>query len=179
MKIVNKKTPSIDGKGIMKGRPYFTDDLAEPNSLVVKVLRSPHAFARITKIDVTKAKELEGVELVLTHHDVPRRAFTRAGQGYPEPSPRDKFILDEYVRYVGDEVACVAAVNETIANKALKLIEVQYEILEPNLDFEKALGNKVLVHPEEDIYEMFPIGFDPKNNVAASYEMEVGDVEKE
>jgi len=179
MKIVNKKTPSIDGKGIMKGRPYFTDDLAEPNSLVVKVLRSPHAFARITKIDVTKAKELEGVELVLTHHDVPRRAFTRAGQGYPEPSPRDKFILDEYVRYVGDEVACVAAVNETIANKALKLIEVQYEILEPILDFEKALGNKVLVHPEEDIYEMFPIGFDPKNNVAASYEMEVGDVEKE
>ena len=176
-KVVNQKTPSVDGKGIMMGRPAFTDDLAEPNSLIVKVLRSPHAFAKIKNIDVSKAKALPGVEVVLTHHDVPRKSFTRAGQGYPEPSPHDKFILDEYVRYVGDEVACVAAVNESIANQALKLIEVEYEVLEPVLDFETAYENKNIIHPEEGIHEMFPIGFEPKKNVAAAYEMHIGDVE--
>ncbi|NCA95798.1 MAG: aldehyde oxidase, partial [Methanomicrobia archaeon] len=176
-KVVNQKTPSVDGKGIMMGRPAFTDDLAEPNSLIVKILRSPHAFAKIKNIDVSKAKALPGVEVVLTHHDVPRKSFTRAGQGYPEPSPHDKFILDEYVRYVGDEVACVAAINESIANQALKLIEVEYEVLEPVLNFETAYENKNIIHPEEGIHEMFPIGFEPKKNVAAAYEMHIGDVE--
>jgi putative selenate reductase molybdopterin-binding subunit len=174
MKVVNYKTPSIDGKGIMMGRPAYTDDLADPNSLVIKILRSPHAFAKIKNIDVSKAKALNGVELVLTHHDILRKAFTRAGQGYPEPSPHDKFILDEYVRYVGDEVACVAAINEDIAAKALKLIEVEYEVLEPVLDFEKAIDHQSVIHPEEDIKEMFSIGFLPKKNIAASYHMEVG-----
>jgi len=178
MKTINHKTPSVDGKGIMMGRPAFTDDLAEPNSLIVKVLRSPHAFARITKIDTSRARALTGVEIVLTYHDVPRNSFTRAGQGYPEPSPHDKFILDEYVRYVGDEVACVAATSEVIAEKALKLIEVEYEVLEPVLDFESAYQNKNVIHPEDGIREMFPIGFDPKKNVAASYEMHIGDVEQ-
>ncbi|HOC80296.1 MAG TPA: xanthine dehydrogenase family protein molybdopterin-binding subunit [Bacilli bacterium] len=177
MKTVNHKTPSVDGKGIMMGRAAFTDDFAEPNSLIVKMLRSPHAFARIKNIDTSKARALPGVEIVLTHHDVPRKSFTRAGQGYPEPSPHDKFILDEYVRYVGDEVACVAAINESVADQALKLIEVEYEVLEPVLDFEKAFEHQSVIHPEEGICEMFPIGFEPKKNVAASYHMHVGDVD--
>lgn len=178
MKIVNNITPSVDGKGIMMGRPAYTDDLADPNSLVVKILRSPHAFARIKKIDTKKALALEGVEIVITHRDIKRKSFTRAGQGYPEPSPYDKFVLDEYVRYVGDEVACLAASTEKIAQKALKLIEVEYEVLEPVLDFEKAYENKSVIHPEEGIHEMFPIGFEPKKNVAATYDMHVGDVDK-
>ena len=143
------------------------------------MLRSPHAFARIKNIDTSEAEKLPGVECVLTHKNVPHVSYSRAGQGYPEPSPHDKFILDEYVRYVGDEVAAVAAINEEIAAKALKLIKVDYEILEPVLDFEKAYKNKSVIHPEDGIIEMFPIGFDPKNNVAASYEMHVGDVEGE
>lgn len=174
MKVVNYKTPSIDGKGIMMGRPAYTDDLADPNSLIIKILRSPHAFAKIKKIDVSKAKASNGVELILTHHDIPRNAFSRAGQGYPEPSPHDKFVLDEYVRYVGDEVACVAAISEDIANKALKLIDVEYEILDPVLDFEQAIDHPSIIHLEEDIKEMFPIGFLPKRNIAASYQMEIG-----
>ena len=178
-RIVNNKTHSVDGKGLMQGRSYYTNDLADQNSLVIKILRSPHAFAHIKNIDVRKAQALNGVKLVLTYKDVPHVSFSRAGQGYPEPSPHDKFILDEYVRYVGDEVAMVAAIDEEIAEDALKLIEVEYEVLEPVLDFEKAYGNKSVIHPEDGINEMFPIGFDPKNNVAASYEMEVGDVEKE
>ncbi len=178
MKIVNHKTPSVDGLGIMKGRKAYTDDFAEQDSLIVKVLRSPHAFAKIKKIDDQAAKALDGIEMVLTHKDFKRNAFTRAGQGYPEPSPHDKFVLDEYVRYVGDEVLAVVGINESICQKALDLIKVEYEILEPVLDFEKAMDNEVLVHPEEDIYEMFPIGFEPKRNIAASYHMEIGDVEQ-
>ena len=179
MKVVNRKTHSVDGQAIMQGRSYYTDDLALQNSLVIKILRSPHAFARIKNIDVNKAKALNGVALVLTYKDVPRVSFSRAGQGYPEPSPHDKFILDEYVRYVGDEVAMVAAEDEEIAEDALKLIEVEYEVFEPVLDFEKAYENKSIIHPEDGIKEMFPIGFEPKKNVAASYEMEVGNVEEE
>ncbi len=179
MRVVNNKTHSVDGQGLMQGRSFYTDDLAAQNSLVIKILRSPHAFAHIKNIDVSEAQKLNGVALVLTYKDVPHVSMSRAGQGFPEPSPHDKFILDEYVRYVGDEVAMVAAINEEIAEDALKLIKVEYEVLEPVLDFETAYDNKSVIHPEDGICEMFPIGFEPKKNVAAAYEMEVGDVEKE
>ena len=179
MKVVNNKTHSIDGTALMQGKGKYTDDLSEQGSLVIKILRSPHAFAHIKSIDVSEAQKLNGVALVLTYKDVPHVSFSRAGQGYPEPSPHDKFILDEYVRYVGDEVAMVAAIDERVAEEALKLIKVEYEVLEPVLDFETAYENKSVIHPEDGIKEMFPIGFDPKKNVAASYEMQVGDVEKE
>lgn len=178
MKIVNHRLPSVDGAGLMLGRPAYTDDLAEANSLVVKVLRSPHPFAKIVSIDTSKAKALQGVELILTKNDVPRISFTRAGQGYPEPSPHDKFLFDDYVRYISDEVLSVAARTEAIAEEALKLIEVKYEVLDPVLDFETAKDNRIVIHPEDGIHEMFPIGFEPKRNVAASYAMKVGDVEK-
>ena len=179
LKVVNNITPSVDGKGIMQGRSFYTDDLAAQGSLVIKILRSPHAFAHIESIDVSEAQKLNGVALVLTYKDVPHVSFSRAGQGYPEPSPHDKFILDEYVRYVGDEVAMVAAVDEETANEAIKLIKVEYKVLDPVLDFETAYENKSIIHPEDGICEMFPIGFEPKKNVAAAYEMEVGNVDEE
>lgn len=178
-RVVNNITPSVDGKGLMQGRSFYTDDLAEQNSLVIKLLRSPHAFARIKSIDVSEAEKVPGVVCILTKDNVPHVSFTRAGQGYPEPSPHDKFIFDEYARYVGDEVAAVAAVSEEIALEAMKKIKVDYEVLEPVLDFEKAYENKSVIHPEDGIHEMFPIGFDPKKNLAASYEMEVGNVAEE
>lgn len=179
MKVVNNKTHSVDGQGLMQGRSFYTDDLAAQNSLVIKMLRSPHAFAHIKSIDVSEAKKVNGVALILTYKDVPHVSFSRAGQGYPEPSPHDKFILDEYVRYVGDEVAMVAAEDEEAAIEAMKLIKVEYEVFDPVLDFETAYENKSVIHPEDGIKEMFPIGFEPKKNVAAAYQMEVGNVEKE
>ena len=178
-RVVNNITPSVDGKGIMMGRAVFTDDLAPQDALVCKVLRSPHAFAHIKDIDVSEAEKYPGVACILTYKNVPHVPFTRAGQGYPEPSPHDKFVLDEYVRYVGDEVAVVAAESEEIALEAMKLIKVDYEVLEPVLDFEKAVDNPSVIHPEDKIHEMFPIGFEPKRNIAASYEMEVGNVDEE
>lgn len=178
MKYVNKARPSVDGKGLLMGKPGYTDDLAEVNSLVVRVLRSPHPHAKIISIKKDKALELDGVECILTHEDFKRVPITRAGQGYPEPSPHDKFILDDHVRHIGDEVAAVAACDRETAEKALSLIDVEYEVLEPVLDFEKAYGNKTILHPEPEIFEMFPIGFEPEKNVAASYMMNVGDVDK-
>lgn len=178
-RVVNNITPSVDGKGIMMGRAVFTDDLAPQDALVCKVLRSPHAFAHIKDIDVSEGEKYPGVACILTYKNVPHVPFTRAGQGYPEPSPHDKFVLDEYVRYVGDEVAVVAAESEEIALEAMKLIKVDYEVLEPVLDFEKAVDNPSVIHPEDKIHEMFPIGFEPKRNIAASYEMEVGNVDEE
>jgi len=163
----------------MLGRKGYTNDYVEKDSLVIKVLRSPHAHAHIRSIDKKQALALPGVVLILTADDFPRKPFTRAGQGYPEPSPHDKFVLDRTVRYVGDEVLAVVAETEAIAEDALKLIKVDYDLLEPILDFEQALDHPVLVHPEPESHEMFPIGFDPTRNVAASYHMEVGNVELE
>ncbi|HPJ24357.1 MAG TPA: molybdopterin-dependent oxidoreductase, partial [Bacillota bacterium] len=178
MKVVNNKIPSVDGLGILKGRPAYTDDLADRSSLIVKVLRSPHAYARIVNIEADSARNLPGVEMVMTYKDFPRIPMTRAGQGYPEPSPHDKFVLDEYVRYVGDEVLAVAAIDQATCDKALSMIKVEYEVLEPVLDFETAKDNQIIIHPEPEIHEMFPIGFEPHRNIAASYAMHIGDVEK-
>lgn len=176
MKEVNKGVPKIDGVGIVTGKPAYTDDLAPANALIIKVLRSPHAFARIKSIDIEHACKLSGVECVLTYKDFPRVAVTRAGQGYPEPSPHDKFVLDEYVRYIGDEVAVVAAASEKLAYEALKLIKVDYEVFEPVLDFEKAEGNSTVIHPEPEAHAMFNFGYDAAKNIVAAYDMSIGNV---
>jgi len=175
---VKHERAKIDGKGLILGRPAYTDDLAPKDALVVRLVRSTHAFAKIKKIDTSKALELPGVECVLTHHDVPRVPITRAGQGHPEPSPKDKFLLDEYVRYPGDEVAVVAAVDEATAQRAVELIKVEYEVLTPLIDMEEAETSDTVVHPEPEAYTMFPMGFEPKKNIAATYDMNIGDVDK-
>ena len=178
MKIVNKSTKKIDSIGIITGRPLYTDDLViNNNSLIVKLLRSPHAYARIADIDTSIAKKVPGVEAIFTYHDVPNTMFTLAGQSYPEPSPYDRKILDEYVRYVGDPVAIIAAIDEKTAEKAMKLIKVKYEVLEAVIDYEKALDSDILVH-REAAYTNFPIGYDNKRNLASSYLETKGDVEK-
>ena len=178
MKIVNKSTKKIDGVGIITGRPLYTDDLViNNNSLIVKLLRSPHAYARIADIDTSIAKKIPGVEAIFTYHDVPNTMFTLAGQSYPEPSPYDRKILDEYVRYVGDPVAIIAAIDEKTAEKAMKLIKVKYEVLEAVIDYEKALDSDILVH-REAAHTNYPIGYDNKRNLASSYLETKGDVEK-
>lgn len=179
MKVVGEKYEKIDGMAIATGKPVYTEDLAIKNALVVKVLRSPYAFAEIKSIDTTIAEKLEGVECILTYKDVPNIRFTLAGQSYPEPSPYDRLILDKLVRYCGDEVAIVAAVDEKTAEKALRLIKVEYEVFEPVLDFEKAMESTTVVHPEGDIHFNFDIGMNVKKNIVSTQKVEVGDVDKE
>ncbi len=179
MKLVGKGVPKIDGLAIATGKPLYTEDLAPANALVVKILRSPHASARIKAIDTAAAESVAGVACVLTHKDVPKVRFTLAGQTYPEPSPYDRLILEDLVRYAGDEVAIVAAVDERTAQKALELIKVDYEVLTPVLDFEQAIGHPTVVHPETDLHCNFDIGHDRLRNIAATHKVEVGDVAAE
>ncbi len=169
MRVVNKGVKKVDALAVVSGRPVYTDDLnINNNALVVKILRSPHASAKIIDIDASIASKVPGVECILTHHDVPKTRFTLAGQSYPEPSAYDRRILDEYVRYVGDEVAIVAAVDEKTAVKAMKLIKVKYEVLDAVINFEEAIDNKAVVHKEE-LHTNFPIGMERERNIAASY----------
>ena len=179
MKWVGKSVPKIDGVAIATGKPLYTEDLVPANALIVKILRSPHAFARVRSIDASAARSLAGVECVLTHQDVPKVRFSKAGQSYPEPSPYDRLILDELVRYVGDEVAIVAAVDERTARHALELLHVEYDVYKPVLDMDKAIGHQSVVHPEADFHCNFPIGSEPSRNIASSHVSEFGDVEAE
>lgn len=170
----------IDGMMIATGKPAYTDDLIFQNALIVKILRSPHAFAKIVDINTTIAEKVPGVECILTYKDVPKERFTLAGQSYPEPSPYDRLILDEVVRYVGDEVAIVAAVDEKAAEKAMNLIKVKYEVMEPVLDFEEAEGHKSVIHDYKP-HINFDIGgnADTDKNVMSSQYNEYGNVEEE
>jgi CO/xanthine dehydrogenase Mo-binding subunit len=179
MKVVGKGYAKIDGIAIATGKPVYTDDLVMKDALVIKILRSPHAFARIKSVDTSRAEKIDGVECVLTYKDAPNIRFTLAGQSYPETSPYDRLILDPIVRYVGDEVAIIAAVDEKTALKAMKLIKVDYEIFEPVLDFEKAIDHKSIVHPEDDIHCNMDVGMEKDRNIIVTHNVEFGNVEEE
>ena len=176
---VRKSINKIDGMQLVTGKPLYTDDLAPKNCLVVKLVRSPHAFAKIKDINTSIAMKIPGVECVLTWKDVPRVVFTRAGQSFPEPSTYDKYLLDEYVRYIGDEVAIVAAVDEETALKAVKAVKVDYEVYEPVVDPETAVGHKSIIHPDSEPYvNNIPNGVDCSQNIAAKAHYEYGDIDR-
>ncbi|RDY25666.1 aldehyde oxidase [Romboutsia weinsteinii] len=177
MSLIGKSIPKTDGMAIATGKPVYTDDLAAKDALVIKILRSPHANAKIINIDTKRAMLVPGVECVFTYKDVPNTRFTLAGQSYPEPSPYDRLILEDRVRYVGDEVAIVAAVDEKTAIKALKMIKVEYEVLDAVIDFETAIDSKTLVH-EEDRHCNFEIGMQRERNIVSTHNYEKGDIEK-
>lgn len=176
---VNKPIRKIDGMGLTQGKPAYTDDLAPQDALIVKALRSPYAYAKILSIDTSLAEKMPEIKCVLTYKNVPDNLMTRAGQGYPEPSPYDKKVLADVVRYVGDAVAIVAGTSVKAVEQAMKKIKVDYEIYKPVLDFEKAKDNPVKVHDNDGTFEMFDIGHFPSRNLAAGYAMEIGSVEKE
>lgn len=176
-KYVGASIVKKDAKALVTGQPVYCDDLAPENCLIIKVLRSPHAHAMIRSIDTSKAMLVPGVECVLTYKDVPQHRFTQAGQTYLEASPYDRYILDQHLRCVGDEVAIVAAETEKAANKALKLIKVEYDILPAILDYRESLDNEILIHPEEDWSESDWSHGDNKRNSVYSEVMEVGNVD--
>ncbi len=177
-KYVGQGIVKKDAKALLSGKPVYTDDLVPSDALVVKLKRSPHAFAKITEIDVSKALEVDGIEIIITYKDVPQNRFTLAGQTFPEPSPYDRLILDEYVRFVGDPVAIVAGENEACVNEAIKLINVQYEVLEPVLDFRNSLDNDIIIHPEENYVGHSHLGTDPSRNLCASRHEDGEEVER-
>jgi len=180
MKYVNKPVRKKDAMQLVTGKPVYMDDIAPKDCLIIKLLRSPHANAIVTSINKAVAMKVDGIEAIYTWEDIPQdgRRYTQAGQTYPEMSPYDRLIMDRHVRYVGDVVAIVAGRDEKCVDKALKLIKVQYEVLEPVLDFHKAKDNPILVHPEDNWESLVPVGADNKRNLCAHDETGSGDIEE-
>ena len=180
MKYVNKPVRKKDAMQLVTGKPVYMNDIAPKACLIVKLLRSPHANAIVTSINKIAAMKVDGIEAIYTWEDIPQdgRRYTQAGQTYPEMSPYDRLIMDRHVRYVGDVVAIVAGRDEKCVDKALKLIKVQYEVLEPVLDFHTAKDNKILVHPEDNWESLVPVGADNKRNLCAHDETGSGDIEE-
>ena len=173
---VGKSVRKKDSLQLLLGKPVYTEDIA-PDALVVKLLRSPHASAMVKAIDASKAKKVPGVVDVYTWEDVPDQRFSNAGQTYPETSPYDRLIIDRHVRFVGDVVAIVAAENEKAAQTALSRIKVEYDVLEPVLDFRTAKDNPVLVHPEDNWHMLCDLGGDNTRNLVGTTSDAGGDIE--
>ena len=167
-----------DAMALLLGKPAYVDDVTPRDCLVVKVLRSPHAHALIEEIDTTAAMKVPGVAAIFTYRDVPQKRFTMAGQTYPEPSPYDRLILDQRVRFVGDAAAIVAGETEQAVDRALKLIRVRYQVLEAVLDPHEALDNPILIHPEDSWRSLCPVGADNRRNLCASETCSDGDVDR-
>lgn len=173
---VGKPEIKLDAVKLVQGKPAFAADFEKRGLLHAKVLHSPHAHALIKNIDASKALALEGVAAVLTWKDLPRVVYSTAGQSDPIPGPLDAFSLDKKVRFVGDRVAFVAAESPEIAEKALSLIEVEYEVLTPILDSRQAMGSPIRIHDEPE-YVNFADS-NPEKNLAAHIRIDIGDVEK-
>jgi putative selenate reductase molybdopterin-binding subunit len=174
---VGKPEKKVDAVKLVQGKPAFTADMDMRGMLHARVLRSPHAHAHIKSIDATKARSLKGVAAVLTWQDIPRVVYSTAGQSDPIPGPLDAFSLDHKVRFVGDRVAMVAAETPEIAEQALSLIEVEYEILPAILDSRESMKPEaVRIHDEPEFVNF--ADSNPEKNLAAEIRIDIGDVEK-
>jgi len=174
---VGKPEIKVDAVKLVQGKPAFTADFEKRGMLHAKVLHSPHAHALIKNIDTSKAKALEGVAAVLTWQDLPRVVYSTAGQSDPIPGPLDAFSLDKKVRFVGDRVAFVAAETSEIAEKALTLIDVEYEVLPMILDSRQSMNPDAIQIHDEPEYVNFADS-NPEKNLAAEIRINIGDVEK-
>jgi len=174
LRSVGKSERRVDSVKLATGRGTFVDDIALPDMLYARILHSPHAHARIVRIDATHARSMPGVIAVLTHEDVPRIPYTTAGQGWPEPSPYDAVMLDSKVRFVGDRVAVVAAQDPELAQRACEAIVVEYEILPAIFDPETAMDpGAPVIHDQSDSSGIK----DASRNLAAEIIAELGSVE--
>jgi putative selenate reductase molybdopterin-binding subunit len=181
LRVVGKVHRRVDGVKLVAGMKAYVEDRVEPGSCVLRMLRSPHARARIVRIDTSRAAALPGVVAIVTHENCPDTRYGQAGQGFPEPSPYEFRMFSAVVRHVGDRVAAVVAEDSRIAAAACALIEVDYEALPPVLSIAQAMApGAPAVHADQldRIVHQFPIGAEPGRNLAASATGSVGDVEK-
>ncbi|MGF1878381.1 molybdopterin-dependent oxidoreductase Mo/Fe-S-binding subunit [Photobacterium frigidiphilum] len=200
--IVGKNCPKIDSAKMVQAKPCYVEDRIPANACVVKVLRSPHPHAWITHLDVSKAEALPGVVSVITHLNCPDIPYTPGGQSAPEPSPLDRRMFGQKMRHVGDRVAAVVAESPEIAEHALTLIDVEFDVLKPVMSIDEARAEEApIIHNEpieygvgapDDLEEQnanadpregklivnFPIGCFPRKNIAASVRGHIGDLNK-
>src|SRR5437867_6905344 len=160
-KYIGAPLPKVDAYSKVTGRALYADDIMLPRMFYGRLLRSPHAHARIFSIDTRRARELPGVLAVLTGEDLPRKFGIL-------PSSQDEYALAiDKVRYVGDPVAAIAALDPDILDEAIKLIKVEYEVLPALMSIDEALA-----HPEVKINDEARIG-----NIHKAVSYEFGDIE--
>src|SRR5947209_7393565 len=159
--IIGKRVALVDSAGKTTGQGKYADDLSLPGMLVGKILHSPYPHALIKKIDASRAEALEGVVAVVTGPDAPNK-YGILPVGHDETA-----LAVEKVRYVGDNVACVVATSESIAEQALDLVHVEYELLPAWFDPEDSMkAEKDWIHPQRP------------NNIEKDYHHVFGDPEK-
>jgi 4-hydroxybenzoyl-CoA reductase alpha subunit len=157
---VGKSVPRIDGRGMVTGQTKYAFDVSFPNMLVGKMIRSPHAHAKILSIDTSKAEALPGVRSIITAKDTHNIKF--GSNEYFFPHTIDQMAIEaDKVRYIGDEIGAVAAVDEETALKALELIDVKYEILPHVVDVREAMkpGAPLIHESLNNIAVILPVNF--------------------
>ena len=158
--VVGKPHRKVDGLAKATGEAIYADDIQLPGMLHAKTLRSPHPHARIRSIDTARAEALEGVHAVITGADLPTK------YGVIPWTPDENALATDLVRFIGDEVAAVAAVDEDTANRALELIDVDYELLHAYLEPEESLErHDPAIHPDNK-----------KGNISKHVELSFGEV---
>ena len=163
---IGTRAPRTDALAKVTGGAKYFGDVNLPGTLAVKILASPHPHAQIVSIDTSKAEQLPGVRAVITAKDIERVSLDPSEFMF-FPIPPTYALATDKVRFIGEEVAAVAADNEDIAEEAIKLIDVKYEILDAVFDLEET---KKPGAPR--IYN------DIENNIAIPMQMGYGDVEK-
>jgi xanthine dehydrogenase molybdenum-binding subunit len=172
LKVVGKSVQRLDAIAKVTGKARYSEDFFERGMLVGKALRSPHAHAVVKRIDTTRARALPGVEAVLVPADLPRLKFGTAGHPWSlDPGHRDvadRMILTDKARFVGDAIAAVVAVDLLTAEQALRLIDVEYEVLPFALTPEDAMKEgAAALHAERP------------DNILGSFGNGFGDIEAE
>jgi CO/xanthine dehydrogenase Mo-binding subunit len=158
---VGARFPKVDGVAKADGSGIYADDIAFPRMLHAKILRSPHANARIRGIDTSEALRLPGVVAALTGDELPVK------YGVIPWTHDEQALATDHARFVGDEVACIAAIDERTAEEALALVRVDYEVLPAVLSPEAALA-----HPEIKVNEKAKVG-----NITKHVNLQFGDVD--
>ncbi|QKW25360.1 molybdopterin-dependent oxidoreductase [Streptomyces seoulensis] len=171
---VGRSLPAPAGPQVVTGTARYTFDVEVPGLLHMKLLRSPHAHARVVTVDTSAALRVPGVHAVFTHRDAPERHFSTARHEHPEEDPDDTRVLDDTVRYIGQRVAAVVADSEAAAEEGCRRIEVTYEVLPAVLDPEEAMWpGAPVVHDKDAATARIAR---PRANVVGEAHGEIGDV---
>ncbi|MCA1511552.1 molybdopterin cofactor-binding domain-containing protein [Bradyrhizobium sp. NBAIM01] len=169
-----RSLPAPAGPNVVRGTARYTFDTAIDGLLHIKLLRSPHAHARIVAIDKSDALSIPGVHAVLTHEDAPSVLISTARHEKDWMDPEDTRVLDEVVRFIGQKVAAVVAETEAAAEAACRKLKVSYEVLPALIDPELAMApGAPLIHPDRTTANRVA---DAQRNLVAETHGEFGDV---
>ena len=177
---IGQRTIRPDGHDKVTGKANYAADLALPGMIWGKVLRSPHAHAKILKLDTSRAEAMSGVMSVATFDDLPSvsNEAIQSGEGAIDSLDLGRNVLArDKVLYHGHAIAAIAAKTVAIAEKALELIDVEYEVLTPVLDLHAAMKADAPLLHEDMFTQGYPEQPEKPSNIAARHELKMGEVE--